>query len=161
MKLTLPLPPPANHYKSVRVVQGHPRWFLTSRAKKFFAEVKALGIGLKPLSGPVALTMHVFRAQRRGDWDGFTKCVCDALEGLAYWNDSQISEAHVYRQEDKANPRVEVDIRPIGADVFEPFPRWVDKPLQVLKPVETLPLFSKKTLAERATPNYKPPNGRP
>ncbi len=170
MKLTLPLPPPANHYKKLRVVRGIPQWFLTSRAKKFYAQVKQLGMGQVPLAEPVILTLRIYRARRVGDWDGFTKCVCDALQGIAYHNDSQISEAHVYRRDDKANPRVEVDVRPMGAE-FEPFPAAFRKPAPAPKPKPRhygeLPLFDasdferpppKLTLAERAVPNYRPPS---
>ncbi len=161
MKLVLPLPPPANHYKKLRVVRGIPQWFLTSRAKKFFAEVRRIGQGLKPLAEPVTLTVRIYRQRRVGDWDGFTKCLCDALQGIAYFNDSQINEAHVYRRDDKANPRIEVEVLPTGVGVTHEVVRMKHVPL------ESLPLFSeagydkpKLSLVSRATPHYRPPKGK-
>jgi Holliday junction resolvase RusA-like endonuclease len=36
------------------------------------------------------------------------------MQGIAYIDDNQITEMHAYRFEDKGNPRVEVEITPLG-----------------------------------------------
>jgi Holliday junction resolvase RusA-like endonuclease len=42
--------------------------------------------------------------------DNFNKLWQDALTGIVYEDDSQIAELHLYRDYDKANPRLEVVI---------------------------------------------------
>ena len=37
-----------------------------------------------------------------------------SLQGVAYDNDSQIVEIHAYLRDDKADPRVEVEIEEVG-----------------------------------------------
>jgi Holliday junction resolvase RusA-like endonuclease len=45
-----------------------------------------------------------------GDVDGPVKALLDSLNGLAWDDDSQIEVLHVFRHDDKANPRVEVEV---------------------------------------------------
>ncbi len=53
------------------------------------------------------------RPTKKPDWDNVGKLVSDALNGLAYHDDSSIVAAHVYKwYSDK--PRVEVEIQEIG-----------------------------------------------
>ena len=61
--------------------------------------------------GDVNITVRLFRPAKRGDADNFSKVMLDALQGHAYQNDGQITELHVYRADDKMNPRVEVEVR--------------------------------------------------
>jgi hypothetical protein len=42
------------------------------------------------------------------------KVLVDALQGIAYSNDSQVSELHAYLHDDKARPRVEVNVWATG-----------------------------------------------
>ena len=65
----------------------------------------------KPLSGNVSLSAHFFfKTKRRRDLDNQNKLILDALTGIAYEDDSQISELHLFRGYDNANPRIEVAI---------------------------------------------------
>ena len=57
----------------------------------------------------------VYRARRAGDLDNSLKVLLDALNGIAFEDDSQVVEIHARREEDPANPRVEVQIEPLGA----------------------------------------------
>lgn len=63
-----------------------------------------------PKETPLAVTLRLYRPRRTGDIDGPIKALLDSLNGRAWVDDSQISELHVTRHDDKANPRVEVSI---------------------------------------------------
>lgn len=54
-----------------------------------------------------------YRARRSGDLDNRMKVLWDALQGVAYDNDSQIVEIHARRYDDKRNPGVYVTVRPV------------------------------------------------
>lgn len=112
MKLVLPLPPSANNYWRSVTINGHARVLVSREARDYVKRVAAhaLFAEAKPLEGPVSLTARVFRKQRRGDLLNFEKVLCDALEGVAYVNDSQIVEAHFFLDDDKHTPRVEVEV---------------------------------------------------
>lgn len=104
--LVLPLPPSLNHYWK----HWRNRVVKTTEAKDYVrtVRVQALARRMKPMMGAVGVTMHVYRRQRRGDLDGFQKLLLDALQGVAYENDSQVTELHAYRHEDPSDPRVVV-----------------------------------------------------
>lgn len=110
MRLTLPLPPSGNHYRGL--AKG--RFFVRDEAVDFKRTVKLRGLaaGLRPGDGPVYVSMHVYRRQRRGDADGFSKVLLDSLQGVAYRNDSQVRRLVIELHEDPDDPRVEVDIEP-------------------------------------------------
>ena len=108
MNLTLPYPPSANRY--YRVYQGIAR--RSREAIDYKAEVAWLArqAGVEPLEGDVVLTMHIYRPRRAGDLDNRIKVTVDALNGIAYSDDSQIVELHAFRHDDRARPRVEVAV---------------------------------------------------
>jgi Holliday junction resolvase RusA-like endonuclease len=65
----------------------------------------------KPLKGE--MRMHVtlyFGRKRKADWDNFHKPSCDALNGIAYEDDSQIRQVTVALAYDKARPRTELTL---------------------------------------------------
>lgn len=109
--LTLPYPPSVNHYLR-RTSRGV---FLTdeARAYKEYAMLLARAAGLERLQGAVGVEVHFYRPSRRGDIDAGLKLVLDSLNGIAYEDDKQIVELHVYRHDDKDNPRVEVSLWPL------------------------------------------------
>jgi len=51
-----------------------------------------------------------FGTKRKADLDNFNKLWQDALTGIVYDDDSQISELHLYRDFDKQRPRIEVTV---------------------------------------------------
>ena len=65
------------------------------------------------LEGRVAVSLVLYRPRRVGDIDGPIKALLDSLNGFAWTDDSQIVELHVVRRDDKANPRVEVEVWPL------------------------------------------------
>lgn len=111
MKLTLSYPPSANDYW--RSVRGRVLVSREARAYRERARLEALSqrIG-RPLEGPVFVSVAVYRPRRIGDLDNRLKVMLDALRGVAYEDDDQVVEIHAMRFEDKANPRVEVEVEP-------------------------------------------------
>lgn len=106
--LELPMPPSANrywrNYRGRTVVSDEARaykeqigWTLTAK-------------GIRPLDGELVVTIRVYRERKSGDLDNRIKVVLDALRGHAYQDDSQVTQIHAYRYDDKHNPRVEINI---------------------------------------------------
>jgi Holliday junction resolvase RusA-like endonuclease len=62
----------------------------------------------------LSVTFRVFRPVRRGDLDNRLKISQDALKGICFADDKQIVEIHAYRFDDKANPRIEIDLKEIN-----------------------------------------------
>lgn len=101
--LTLPVPPSANKYW---VYTGR-RVVTSPEARAYKDEVALLARG-DIIRGHVALNVSVFRPAQRGDLDNYLKIMLDALQGILYENDDQITEIHAFRYDDKDNPRVEL-----------------------------------------------------
>jgi crossover junction endodeoxyribonuclease RusA len=108
MTFTLPLPPSANRYWAV----WRNRAVLTpeARAYKRDAGREARLQGVQPLLGRVGVRLHIYRRQKSGDLDNFAKVTLDAMNGVAWNDDGQLVELHLYRRDDAGNPRVEVAI---------------------------------------------------
>lgn len=108
MKLTLPFPPSANRYW--RVWRGRP--VVSSEARQYKLDVATLArvAGLRPVEGSVSLTLNIYRPRKAGDLSNRIKVVEDALQGIAYENDSQVVEIIARRHDDAKNPRIEVEI---------------------------------------------------
>lgn len=59
-----------------------------------------------------ALTLRIFhKDRRRRDNDNCVKTIKDALNGIAYVDDYLVAESHTYREIDRENPRVEIELR--------------------------------------------------
>jgi len=67
-----------------------------------------------PLSRAIELhATFFFDTKRKADLDNFNKLSLNALTGIAYEDDSQISELHLYRRYDPLKPRIEIVARAI------------------------------------------------
>jgi crossover junction endodeoxyribonuclease RusA len=108
ISFTLPLPPSANRYW--RRAGKHLYISQEARAYKRDAAITARLASVKPLDGNLAVSLRIYRQRKAGDLDNKIKVCLDALNGIAYHDDNQIVEIHAYRYDDKANPRVEIDI---------------------------------------------------
>lgn len=70
--------------------------------------------GATPVDGPVRLAVKFFRdSAHRCDIDNLTKSVQDALNGIAYRDDSQIVEVVASKAIDRERPRTEVTVFPL------------------------------------------------
>lgn len=103
----LPYPPPLNHY----YIHTGPV-FLSNSAKKFKMATHQLLIAQKAqiLTGRLAVQIDAYRPRKAGDIDGICKLALDCFQGYLYENDRIIEELHVYRYDDKKNPRLVVQI---------------------------------------------------
>jgi crossover junction endodeoxyribonuclease RusA len=108
VKLTLPYPPSANKYW--RSVRGRVLVSREARAYKQGVKLRALTAGVRPIEGPVHLTLAVYRPRRAGDLSNRIKVLEDALCGVAFEDDDQVESIHAMRFDDKENPRVEVSV---------------------------------------------------
>ncbi len=110
MKLTLPLPPSVNAYW--RIFRNRILLSAEARAYKENLSRRVLTWGHRPLVGDVVVSLTVYRKRRSGDLDNFFKATFDALKGVGFNDDSQVVEIHARREDDPANPRVEVRVEP-------------------------------------------------
>ena len=114
-RFVLPYPPVLNTYYRMVVVKGSPRVLISAAGRAYKEECgwKAKSQGARVQEGDLAVTMTLYRPRRRGDIDGTMKASFDALNGIAWTDDSQVVELHVYRRDDKQNPRVELEVEPV------------------------------------------------
>lgn len=112
MKVTLPYPPSANRYWKI----GNNRVYVSDEARSYKQDVcfRLIANRLTTATGDVALTVRLFRPQKSGDLDNRLKVLLDAMQGVVYETDKQVTEIHAYRHDDKKNPRVEVEIKVLG-----------------------------------------------
>lgn len=111
LKLILPYPPSVNNLYAT--YQG--RRITSATGRKFKADIAVLARrqGAKMLAGELSVTFRVFRPTRIGDLDNRLKISQDALKGICFADDRQIIEIHAFRFDDKANPRIEIDLKEI------------------------------------------------
>jgi crossover junction endodeoxyribonuclease RusA len=108
MTYTLPEPPSSNRYW--RVFRGIPVMSAEARAYKNKVALMLRG-KMKIAKGDISVTLAWYRGRKSGDLDNRAKVALDALQGSLYLNDSQIVALHLYRYDDKANPRIEVSVQ--------------------------------------------------
>jgi len=115
---TVPYPPSSN--RMWRMARGH--MILTSEARAYKESVGAIALTwVKSGSLPaypteclLSMTLKVYRPRKAGDLKNREKLLSDALNAIVYADDEQIIESHMYRYDDKANPRVEIVIEQVG-----------------------------------------------
>jgi crossover junction endodeoxyribonuclease RusA len=123
ISLTLPVPPSINHqYATVngrRLLSSAGRAYKTQVGQRVLvalAQSPARAALVDRLqSEPLALSIRFFfTSALRRDVDGGLKIAQDALcEGLGL-NDNRIIETHLYKQVDRAHPRIEVTLSPVS-----------------------------------------------
>jgi Holliday junction resolvase RusA-like endonuclease len=80
--------------------------------------------GRDPLRGPVAVELHFYRKDRAAcDFDNLAKAVIDAVQrspdapfGIVILDDVQVVEAHIFKDVDPDNPRVEVRVQELPGE---------------------------------------------
>lgn len=100
---------PASKANSRRVVRigGLSRLIKSQKALTYTDVFKAQARPLKALvEGDVRVSMIIHYASRRPDLD--ESLILDLLQGVAYLNDRQVKEKHIYWALDKKDPRAEI-----------------------------------------------------
>lgn len=101
---------PASKANSRRVVRigGMSRLIKSAKALSYSDVFKqqSQGMCINPAHGDVRVTMHIWYASRRPDLD--ESLILDLLQGVAYVNDRQVKEKHIYWHLDPAEPRTEI-----------------------------------------------------
>lgn len=75
--------------------------------------IKSIATELFPtmLEGEICAKIKFFRStRRRADLDNLLKPILDSLNGIAYKDDTQVTEINAFKYVDKDNPRAEVTI---------------------------------------------------
>lgn len=66
----------------------------------------------RPTKRAIDLSVSLFfGTKRKADVDNFNKLSLDALTGVVYEDDSQISDLHIHRRYDPKHPRIEIEVR--------------------------------------------------
>jgi len=110
IRLTLPVCPSANDWH--RVVNGRP--ILSKVAREYTEKATTLAQmqRCQKIASPRDIDVEIvwYRARKSGDVDKRGAVLLDALQGIAYDDDSQIRSYLIVREEDKDDPRMEVTI---------------------------------------------------
>lgn len=110
--LTLPLPPTMNKYWRA-VGRGKVLVSAEGRAYQNRCQLVALAHRVTSIkSGPVFVGMRVYFPTEAGDLDNRIKPALDAMQGVCYANDRQVTKLCAERFTDRLSPRMEVEIRP-------------------------------------------------
>jgi len=111
MNLTLPYPPSLN--RMYRTFRGRVLISAEGRDYKKMVADLCMVSRVKPITGPITISVDAYRPQKRGDLDNLFKGLLDSLNGNCFLDDSQIVEIRARRFDDKTNPRVEVEIKEV------------------------------------------------
>ena len=104
----------ANSRKMV-LIGGSPRLIKSSKALSYASAFKLQAKpAAKLLDGDVAVHIKIWYASRRPDLD--ESLILDLLQGVAYENDRQGKEKHIYWGLDKENPRCEIRVEQIHTE---------------------------------------------
>lgn len=111
IKLILPYPPSVNNLYA----NFGGRRITSAKGRRFKADIAVLARqqGARLLNGNLSVTFRIFRPKKIGDLDNRLKISQDALKGICFEDDKQIIEIHAFRFDDKANPRIEIDLKQI------------------------------------------------
>ena len=103
---------PASKANSRRLVfiGGKPRVIKSKKALDYATAFKRQVTGSQSelLPGDVVVTITIYYASRRPDLD--ESLILDLLQDVAYVNDRQVKERHIYWGLDKTNPRAEIRV---------------------------------------------------
>jgi len=108
--ITLPYPPSVNHMY-VHTARGV---YMSDTGKAFKWEALAQVPFDTPrfaLELQLAVVINIYRPRKSGDIDNRVKIVLDSMNDRLWVDDSQICELHIYRHDDKHNPRIELEVR--------------------------------------------------
>lgn len=110
MKITLPIPPMSTNH-AYHTQQG--RWYKDEKMIEWEKESlwKLKGNTFHVTTWCAVSIQFSFGNKRKNDIDGRIKPILDLLEKAGvYKNDSMVTELHVYKDYDKENPRVVIQV---------------------------------------------------
>lgn len=115
LAFTIPGPAVPKQRPRVTFKNGRPLTFTPAETRRFERDVGyiAKAAGAKPHQGIVCLIIRFYGL--RGDGDNALKSLCDALNGIAWNDDRQVEEYHIYVERKGKPARTEVEIRTKGA----------------------------------------------
>ena len=124
MIVTFTVPGPPVPCARARVVAGHAHTPAKTRAYERHVHLCAMAAvsqvrGWRLDWGAYAVTLKVYRAVRRGDWDNYGKAAGDGMNGVVYADDAAIVRAAVELYEDPVRPRLEIVVEMIGDENAE------------------------------------------
>ena len=104
---------PASKANSRRMVyvRGKPMFIKSAKALAYAKSFKQQATPAAKLDGDVAVHITIYYASRRPDLD--ESLILDLLQDVAYTNDRQVKEKHIYWGLDKENPRFEIKVEKI------------------------------------------------
>jgi len=104
---------PASKANSRRMVyvRGKPMFIKSAKALAYAKSFKQQAAAAAKLDGDVAVHITIYYASRRPDLD--ESLILDLLQDVAYTNDRQVKEKHIYWGLDKENPRCEIKVEKI------------------------------------------------
>ena len=106
---------PASKANSRRIVmiRGTARSIKSQKALNYVASFKqqCLQQPGEIWEDDVSVTIHIHYASRRPDLD--ESVILDCLQDVAYRNDRQVKEKHIFWHLDRENPRAEIEVEKI------------------------------------------------
>jgi Holliday junction resolvase RusA-like endonuclease len=105
LTFTLPVPPSANRWWR----KWKNRMVLSDEAREYKSLVR-MAYRRAELQGAVTVSIAWYRERRSGDLDKRLGVCLDALQGVAYATDAQITRIIASRFEDPKNPRLIVTV---------------------------------------------------
>lgn len=108
---------PASKSNSRKIVRygGVSRLIKSAKALTYSEMFKQQATPADLLEGDLCVTITIWYASRRPDLD--ESLILDLLQDVAYKNDRQVKEKHIYHRLDKTNPRCEILIEKIKPPV--------------------------------------------
>jgi Holliday junction resolvase RusA-like endonuclease len=136
IRFTIPGEPTAQGRPRFAVVNGHARAYDPAKSRDYKQAVRAAALEVKPnalLDGPLQITVTIYKAVPKSmsklrrekalaqeiqpttkpDIDNMVKIVCDSLNKIIWYDDSQIVTLYTSKWYSD-NPRVEVSIKGAG-----------------------------------------------
>ena len=110
------IPPSINHYYGYRAFGKAVSKYVSKKGKEFKALLNQMALATRqgPLEGDLRMTMHLqFPTRRRCDIDNYCKSVLDALNGVYYEDDSQITELNITKSYKKNEPQTRIFLEAI------------------------------------------------
>jgi Holliday junction resolvase RusA-like endonuclease len=106
--VTLPYPPKGTNHQYIRTRRGVHMDSDVQAWRTLVAYALRTVSAEARLAGAVEMVIDIYRPSRRGDIDNRLKLLLDALQGVAYANDAQVTRLTVNNLVDKHAPRVEI-----------------------------------------------------